>query len=118
MFVNTLVLRNYPSADKTCKEFLKEVKESTLRAFENQEYPFEELVETAPVQRDASRNPLFDVMFVLQNIENVTIEIPGLKLRPYDYETGISKFDLTLIAVEEGDNLSFTVEYCTKLFKE
>ncbi|HLP57405.1 MAG TPA: amino acid adenylation domain-containing protein, partial [Candidatus Deferrimicrobium sp.] len=90
----------------------------TLAAFENQEYPFENLVEKVVVNRDTGRNPLFDVIFVLQNIENVEIAIPGLLLKPYEYQNTISKFDLTFFAVEEGNRVVFTVEYCTALFKE
>ncbi|UCH93477.1 MAG: amino acid adenylation domain-containing protein, partial [Candidatus Aminicenantes bacterium] len=118
MFVNTLVLPNKPAAEKTFKQFLMEVKKNTLEAYENQEYPFEDLVEKASVPRDASRNPLFDVMFILQNMETIEIEIPGLKLKPYEYEQKTSKFDLTLTAVETGKKLLFKVEYCTKLFKQ
>ncbi|WP_157835595.1 condensation domain-containing protein, partial [Bacillus velezensis] len=63
MFVNTLAMRGYPRAEKTFLEFLSEIKELALNAYENQEYPFEELVEEVEVRRDLSRNPLFDVMF-------------------------------------------------------
>ncbi|MGD2085001.1 MAG: amino acid adenylation domain-containing protein [Candidatus Aminicenantes bacterium] len=118
MFVNTMALSNTPAAEKTFKQFLLEVKKNTLKAFENQEYPFEDLVEKASVPRDASRNPLFDVMFILQNMETTELEIPGLKLKPYEYEQNTSKFDLTITAAETGKKLSFTLEYCTKLFKE
>ncbi|UCH95054.1 MAG: AMP-binding protein [Candidatus Aminicenantes bacterium] len=58
MMVNTLPLRNYFSADKTFSEFLQEVKQKTLEAYENQEYPFEELVDYLPVHRDASRGDI------------------------------------------------------------
>jgi tyrocidine synthetase-3 len=118
MFVNTMALLNKPAAGKTFKQFLKEVKENTLGAYENQEYPFEDLVEKASIPRDASRNPLFDVMFILQNMETTELEIPGLKLKPYEYEQNTSRFDLTITAAEKGKKLSFTLEYCTKLFKE
>ncbi|WP_422850956.1 condensation domain-containing protein, partial [Bacillus thuringiensis] len=67
MFVNTLALRNRPKKDKTFLEFLDEVKKSTLNAFENQDYPFELLVEKLKVQRDTSRNPIFDTMFTFQD---------------------------------------------------
>ncbi|NIM16760.1 MAG: AMP-binding protein, partial [Candidatus Aminicenantes bacterium] len=117
MFVNTLGIRNYPEGEKTLSEFLQEVKKRTLEAFENQDYPFEELVEKMAVTRDAGRNPLFDTMFVLQNVDRSEIKIPGLKLLPYNYESRISKFDLTLIAVEAGNGLRFIFEYCTRLFK-
>ncbi|MCP4117989.1 MAG: AMP-binding protein, partial [Desulfobacteraceae bacterium] len=67
MFVNTLVMRNYPSGEKTCREFLKEIKKGTLQAFDNQEYQFEDLVDRLSVRRDTGRNPIFDVMFNLLN---------------------------------------------------
>jgi len=118
MFVNTMALRNFPKADQPFINFLREVRERTLPAFENQEYPFEELVENVAIRRDASRNPLFDVVFVLQNMDISEVEIPGLKLRPYGFESKIAKFDMTLQAVEVGDTISFTLEYCTKLFKK
>ncbi|NIM18572.1 MAG: non-ribosomal peptide synthetase, partial [Candidatus Aminicenantes bacterium] len=117
MFVNTLGIRNYPEGEKTLSEFLQEVKKRALEDFENQDYPFEELVEKIAVTRDAGRNPLFDTMFVLQNMDRSEIKIPGLKLLPYNYESRISKFDLTLIAVEAGNELRFIFEYCTRLFK-
>ncbi|MGD2093028.1 MAG: amino acid adenylation domain-containing protein, partial [Candidatus Aminicenantes bacterium] len=118
MFVNTLALRSYPAREKTVREFLKEVKDKTLKAQENQDYPFEDLVEKAAVKRDAGRNPLFDVMFVLQNMDVLEIVIPGLRLKPYRYANKISKFDLTFYCEERVDSLVFTVEYSTKLFRQ
>ena len=118
MFANTLVMRNYPTGDKTFSLFLQEVKEKTLKSFENQDYQYEDLVERVAISRDTSRNPLFDTMFVLQNIEIAEINIPGLKLSPYPYENKIAKFDLSLTAVEVKEKLLFNLEYCTKLFKE
>ncbi|MGE5340608.1 MAG: amino acid adenylation domain-containing protein [Candidatus Omnitrophota bacterium] len=118
MFVNTLVLRNYPSAEKTFLGFLREVKENTLNAFENQDYPYEALVEEVISNRDTGRNPLFDTMFALQHTAMSSFDLPGLTFHRYDYENHTSKFDLTLIGVETKDQLLFTVEYSTKLFKE
>ncbi|MCP4221103.1 MAG: amino acid adenylation domain-containing protein, partial [bacterium] len=118
MFVNTLALRNYPEGSKSFAEFLGEVKEGTLDAFDNQEYPFEDLVEQLTVKRDIGRNPVFDVMFSYQDMEPVVCDIPGLKLKAYDYQNSVSKFDFTLNATEEDDHLTFTVEYGTALFKE
>jgi amino acid adenylation domain-containing protein len=118
MFVTTLALKNHPKSHKSFKEFLKKVNDKALEAFENQDYPFEELVERLPVTRDTSRNPLFDVMFVIQNVDIPEVEIPGLKFKPLPYKTGTSKFDLMLQAVEEGEKLLFTFEYGTALFKE
>ena len=118
MFVNTLAMRNYPEGNKTVKEFLQEVKENSLRAYENQDYQFEDLVEKIQIKRDIRRNPLFDVMFVLQNEDSGEMNVPGLSLKPYEFENKISKFDMTLNAVEEGDRIAFNLEYCTKLFKK
>jgi acyl transferase domain-containing protein/acyl carrier protein len=118
MFVNTLAIRNYPVWQKTFIEFLKEVKEKTLKAFENQDYQFDDLVEKVALKRDISRNPLFDVLFQFENFDSPGFEIPGLTLKPYSYENKISKFDMTFYAVESGDTLSFKIEYNNKLFKD
>jgi amino acid adenylation domain-containing protein len=118
MFVNTLALRNFPGRDKTFKDFLEEVKERTLKAFENQDYPFEAIVEKAVVKKDPGRHPLFDVGFAMQNMDTQEIEIPGLKLKPYDYDYKMSKFDMSTIAIEHGDQLLLSTEYSTKLFKK
>jgi amino acid adenylation domain-containing protein len=118
MFVNTLVLRNYPSGNKTFREFLKEIKTRWLEVFENQDYPYEELVEEVSAPRDTSRNPLFDTMFVMQNLETPRLKIPGLQLAPYEYQIETSKFDLTLIVMEVENKLQFTFEYSTNLFKK
>ncbi len=118
MFVNTLAMRGYPKGDKKYLDFLKEVRESALKAYENQEYPFEELVESVEIQRDLSRNPLFDVMFVLQNNEQVNFEMKGLEMASIDSEHNIAKFDLTLNMSETEDGYEMNWEYCTDLFKQ
>ena len=118
MFVNTLAMRNYPQGNKTVEEFLKEVKENSLMAYENQDYQFEELVERLEIKRDLSRNPLFDTMFALQNADMGELELPGLKLKPYAAENRVSRFDITLNASEQGEGIAFVLEYCTKLFKK
>ncbi|UCH95358.1 MAG: amino acid adenylation domain-containing protein [Candidatus Aminicenantes bacterium] len=123
MFVNTLALRNYPAGEKTFKGFVREVKERTLRAFENQDYLFEDLVEKVATKRNLARNPLFDTVFLLQNIETnpvhtSNVEKTGLKLKRYSYENKVSKFDIALSCVEVGNKLAFTATYCTKLFKK
>ncbi|MFC2156114.1 amino acid adenylation domain-containing protein, partial [Acidobacteriota bacterium] len=118
MFANTLPLRNYPAGEKTIAEFIREVKDRTLKAQENQEYQFEDLVDKLIVKRDASHNPLFDVMLVLQNVDISQVEVAGLKLRPHDYNSRMSKFDMTFICVELERSLNFTIEYSIKLFKK
>jgi amino acid adenylation domain-containing protein len=117
MFVNTLALRSFPCGEKTFTGFLNQVKEKTLNAFENQDYPFEDLVEKVTVERDMSRNPVFDTLFVLQNMDIAAAETPGLKLKPYPRENKTSKFDLSLNGIEAGKKIHLEFEYCTKLFK-
>jgi tyrocidine synthetase-3 len=115
MFVNTLPLRNDAAAGKRFKDFLKEVGKRALSAFENQEYPFEELVEKLSIERDTSRNPLFDTMFTLVD---GTREQKNRKDYQYKDMAKTSKFDLTLVASDQGGKLSFVFEYSTNLFKQ
>ncbi|WP_281819884.1 non-ribosomal peptide synthetase, partial [Vallitalea longa] len=118
MFVNTLAMRNKPESEKTFLEFLNEVKETALQAYENQNYQFEELVNHLEVVRDFSRNPIFDVMFAMQNFEKVEIEEKGLRVTPYNYENSVAKFDLTMTAIERDERIMVSINYCTSLFKE
>jgi len=118
MFVNTLAMRNYPEGSKTIIEFIEAVKRNSLRAYENQDYQFEKLVEKLNVRRDMSRNPVFDVMFVMQNMDIEEIEIEGISIKPYGMENRVSKFDVTIEAVEEGEKLGITIEYCSRLFNK
>ena len=116
MFVNTLALRNRPCGEKTFKEFLNEVKHSTLAAYENQEYQFEELVEKVEVNRDTSRNPLFDVMLDLLNQEEYGREFSKEEETGYRHRVRQTKFDLTLTVVDYGRNIFLNFNYSTKLF--
>jgi amino acid adenylation domain-containing protein len=130
MFVNTLPLRTQPAREKPFRIFLKEVKERTLEAFENQDYPYSRLVEKVLSTPDHSRNPLVDVIFVLQNeMESNTesreknerdtgIEIIAPKENQYELEQRVSKFDLVLNGMEVGDTIAFRMEYCSRLFKK
>jgi non-ribosomal peptide synthetase component F len=118
MFVNTLPLRNFPQGKKSFHSFLNEVKKRTLEALENQDYQFDALIKTIPLVRDISRNPLFDVTFVFQNMEIPELVIPGLKTVPYKYQHPTAKFDITLIGSEKENKLFFTLRYRTTLFKK
>ncbi|MGO4532519.1 amino acid adenylation domain-containing protein [Paenibacillus sp. 2TAF8] len=118
MFVNTLALRNHPASEKTFLSYLEEVKETTLGAYEHQNYPFEELVDKVQVSRDLSRNPLFDTMFSLQNLEDKELELEGMKLSPYPSEYGSAKFDLSVDVTEENGGLECSFEFATALYKE
>ncbi|AIG26780.1 non-ribosomal peptide synthetase [Brevibacillus laterosporus] len=117
MFVNTLAIRNSPVMSKSFREFLGEVKANVLHAYEYQTYPLEELIEKLDIQRDRSRNPLFDTMLTVQNIEFADNTISGLKMTPYEYTHNAAKFDLTLSVLERDSKLYFEWEYRTSLYK-
>ncbi|MCK4258972.1 MAG: amino acid adenylation domain-containing protein, partial [Halanaerobiales bacterium] len=118
MFVNTLAMRNKPKAYKTYLGFLNEIKENSLQAYENQDYQFDMLVEKLDLRRDLSRNPLFDAMFVLQNFATKSAGLQtDLMFKPFNYNSKVSKFDITLTASELIDGIKFSFEYRTRLFK-
>jgi len=118
MFINTLAMRGRPEGKKTYLEFLKEIKETCLKAYENQEYPFEELVEAVKAHRDLSRNPLFDVMLVLQNNEEEEYDLNGTDTEWTETKDTVSKFDLTFNINENDGDFVIGLEYCIALFKE
>lgn len=118
MFVGTLALRNQAEGKLSFAEFLAQVKMNMLHVYENQDYPFEALVEKLDVRRDMSRNPLFDAMLVLQNIELEAIELDGLSISPRQLDNPIAKFDLTIEAREDEEGIELCFIYRTKLFKQ
>ncbi|URJ76054.1 amino acid adenylation domain-containing protein [Bacillus velezensis] len=120
MFVNTLAIRTEPKGDKRFTDYLAEVRQAALEAYEHQDYPFEELVERLGVQRDMSRNPLFDVMFVLQNMERESLNLNELHLtQAADTGHKTAKFDATLYAAEGSDgSISFDFEFNTDIYQK
>ncbi len=117
MFVNMLALRSYPRGNKTLGLFLEEMKDSVLAAFENQDYPFDELVKKLNLKREYGRNPLFDTEFTFQDAGASVIEIPGLKVEPYEYENSLLKFDLSLTAFEADGQIHLILGFSPQLFK-
>ncbi|WP_034862404.1 condensation domain-containing protein, partial [Ruminiclostridium cellobioparum] len=118
MFVNMLAMRNHPQGSKTFKEFLKEVRESSLKAYENQDYQFEMLVDTVNTRRDPERNPIYDVMFTAQNIDVPEIALEDVEFRPYHFGQSKTHADLNILAYIREDVIRFSLEYCTKLFRK
>ncbi|MCP5106693.1 MAG: amino acid adenylation domain-containing protein, partial [bacterium] len=119
MFVNTLAIRNFPETAKTFDGYLKEVKERTLEAYENQDYQFEDLVDKVTQQRDTSRNPVFDVMFNLLNqadFNSGSTAAANPEQGSFVHKESTSKFDLNLTAVNMAGRLFFNLQYCTELF--
>ena len=92
--------------------------DTSLKAFENQDYQFEDLVDKLDLKRDMSRNPLFDVMLVLQNMNLEGREIEGIEIVPFEYEKTVTKFDILLTGIENKGRILFELEYSTALFKK
>ncbi|QED47026.1 non-ribosomal peptide synthetase [Cytobacillus dafuensis] len=118
MFVNMLPLRMCATGKKSFRDFLHEVKKITLESFTNQDYPFEELIGKLKLERDIGRNPLFDVVFALQNSSLSKMVLTNQVFSPYQVKESTSKFDLMLEAVEEEGVIQLNLQYCTDLFNE
>ncbi|MFD3729833.1 amino acid adenylation domain-containing protein, partial [Streptomyces sp. NPDC058671] len=102
-FMNTLVLRTDVSGDPAFRELLDRARDTALGAFENQDVPFERLVEVLDPERSMGRNPLFQVMLSLQNNEHIDLRLPGLTVAPEPVGADTAKFDLSLTLMERQD---------------
>lgn len=118
MIVNTLPLRVDISENDSIEEFIKAVNKQVFDAMNNQNYQFAQLVQKLNINRDFSRNPLFDIVFVLDHDNELEIKIDNLEIKPIPAKKVISKFDLTLYAILDAESLKINIEYCTELFKE
>ncbi|AEY65149.1 non-ribosomal peptide synthetase [Clostridium sp. BNL1100] len=117
-FVNILALRNRINSDMSFREFLGLVKKETFEAFQNQDYQFDDLVDMLSVKRDSSRNPIFDIMFILHNMKRGDAENPEFDIRAYNFIHKKAQVDLKLQGTEDNNSLKMEFEYCTMLFKE
>src|ERR671932_2088046 len=128
-FVNSLVLRTDLSGNPTFRELLSRVREVALGAYAHQDLPFEKLVEELHPERKLNQNPLFQVVFALQNAPMQALELPGLTLSPLEFvDTGTTRFDLEFhlwertqnngVGVDSSDGISGFVVYSTDLFNQ
>lgn len=120
-FANTLPLRLHINTADTFTDLLKQVQNETLTAYENQDVPFEKIVENLNIERDLSRSPLAQVVFVLQNAPlhasgSTTAGLDGLTLDPIAFETGTVRLDLEVHVWEEKNRLKVEYIYNTDLF--
>lgn len=115
-FVNTLVLRTSLAGNPTFRELLGRVRDTALAAYAHQDLPFERLVEDLQPDRQADQNPLFQVMFALQNAPADELALPGLTIRSLRYPVTTTRFDLQWDAIEQGEGLQIVAYYRTALF--
>lgn len=118
VFVNILPLRNYPVGGKSFAEFLKEVRENTINAYENQDYQLDFLIKDLNIKWENGRHPVFDTMFILQTTKLRELGTGGFKLAPIEFEHQTSSYDFSLHARETEKGIACDLEYCTKLFKK
>ncbi|MFI9063943.1 amino acid adenylation domain-containing protein [Streptomyces sp. NPDC053429] len=115
-FVNTLVLRGDLCGDPAFATLIGRARETCLEAYAHQDVPFERLVEEVHPQRDLSRNPLFQVMLVLNEEAAAPPALPGLAAEPVALASGASKFDLSLYFAEEDGELHGEAVFATDLY--
>ncbi|NMG19781.1 non-ribosomal peptide synthetase [Brasilonema bromeliae] len=115
-FVNTLVLRTDLSGNPSFRELLQRVRSHAMSAYANQDLPFDKLVEELQPERSLSYHPLFQVMFVLQNVPTQTLKLPGLSISTIEVDNFASQFDITLSIEETEQGLRGLWEYSTDLF--
>ncbi|MCP4660531.1 MAG: AMP-binding protein, partial [bacterium] len=117
LFANTLVMRGDLSGDPSFAELLGRARELTLEAYAFQDVPFEKLVEELQPERSLSRNPLFQVALGLQNAPLPEVRLPGLTLRPLEFDFNRVRVDLELHLWETaGGGLEGAFFYSTELF--
>ncbi|MFN6484872.1 MULTISPECIES: condensation domain-containing protein [unclassified Nostoc] len=115
-FINTLVFRTDFSGNPSFREVLQRLRACALDAYAHQDLPFEKLVEELQPERNLSYNPLFQVMFILQNAPIPAIEINNLNMHPQEVDIGTSKFDLKFSIWESKAGFQGSMEYKVDLF--
>nr|WP_255807511.1 amino acid adenylation domain-containing protein [Cohnella mopanensis] len=116
MFVHTLAHRNRVDGTLTFREFADQVKRRVLEDYEHSDYPFE-LLARKQKARNAARNPLFDTMFVLQNLDSVPSVIGTSHWLPVILKEKRSRFDLVFQAWENEGGMLLWVTYASSLFR-
>jgi hypothetical protein len=122
MFVNTIVLRNNLSGNPSFNELLSRVRATTLAAYDNQDLPFDRLVQILRPARSAARHPLFQVRLQLLNLAPSEFNIPGVKVVAEPLTINTSKFDLLVSFHERHDpncqapGIDGSIEYASDLF--
>ena len=117
-YVNTLALRSRFTKAASFRDLLRSTRAEDSKAFENQLYPFDQLVEDLQLRRDPSRSPIFDIMLVLQNTQDLRLSDTDAQVaaEPLSYQGESSKFDLTWFFTDTDEGLQLRMEYNTDLY--
>ncbi|SEG14518.1 amino acid adenylation domain-containing protein [Nonomuraea solani] len=114
-FANTLVLRVRPPGSATVREGLRQVRDDVAASYDHQDVPFEKVVALRRPERTLTRNPLFQVMFVYQQVPE-TAGLPGLAVERFDLHNGTAKFDLDLSLLDGPEGIDVSCEYDAEIF--
>ena len=115
-FINTLALRTDLSGDPTFRTLLARTRETALEAYANQDLPFEQVVDELRLERELSRNPLFQVMLALQNVPPAPGTSGGLRLAGFDIDRSTTVSDLEIVLWPTGSGLDGYVRYSADLY--
>jgi amino acid adenylation domain-containing protein len=114
--VNTLAIRSFLFPGQSFRELLRQVRLRTLEAYENQDLPFEKLVEKLSLQRSLNIPPVFQTLFQLRNFPAGIPTINGCLIERFELDEVLVKADLTLEITETTRGLSCRFEYPVALF--
>ncbi len=121
-FINTLVLRTDLSRSPTFRELLQRQKQVVLDAIANQDIPFEFLLTELQPVRDIRQNPMFQVLFSLQDTPaeanwRTALALPGITAEQLFTHTQTAKMDLSVLVEETPSGTTIAFEYNSDIFE-
>ncbi|HEO3686079.1 TPA: amino acid adenylation domain-containing protein, partial [Streptococcus agalactiae] len=116
LFVNTLVIKSNVEKKEKYLHYLRELTNDTIEAYDNQNYPFDSLVDKLKIKREMSRNPIFDVMFTFQNQQYTKVKVTDREIKLSDESSSTTHFDLSISIMNSLDGYIVGFEYSNKLF--
>lgn len=116
MFINNIVIRSNPGGNISFSDYLNSVKNTVVEAFDNQDFQFEELVSLLNIPKDLGRTPIFDTIFVVQEILTKDIRFDNISTLPFDIRNKSAKYDIFFEAYPTTDIIKCVINYSTALF--
>ncbi len=117
MFVNMLIIKMNIDPEMRYTDMLDELKRKAFRAYENQDSQFNDVTEMMEFDRKANKNPFFDLVFALQEIDMPELKLPDLSFTSENLDDS-SKFDLVCTSYRMGDEIHLSMRYWIRIFKE